>query len=182
MKKYHKPILILHYSTSNHNELGLISSDGPVVYYLFSTSNHNVDIQPLHEDAVVYYLFSTSNHNTRRYREKSWVLSIIYFLHQTTTPTYRAIASRQLSIIYFLHQTTTDRVAVTYDNSCLLSIFYIKPQLRSDGSCTLIKLSIIYFLHQTTTVFLTHVSPLALSIIYFLHQTTTRANTEKNHG
>ena len=57
------------------------------------------------------------------------VLSYILFLHQTTTDTASAKYSLLLSYILFLHQTTTyanDKVVMV---GCLISCFYIKPQL-----------------------------------------------------
>ena len=57
-------------------------------------------------------------------------LYIFWFLHQTTTSTSTASATRQLYIFWFLHQTTT------YNR-----IFYNSGQLY-----------IFWFLHQTTTV------------------------------
>ena len=121
---------------------------------------------------IVLYLFSTSNHNIRQIEAGIVQLSYISFLHQTTT---------LLRII---------RVLIY----CLISLFYIKPQLRLFYTCLSeivlylfstsnhnpyydlkqgIELSYISFLHQTTTSLRWHSLKSILSYISFLHQTTT---------
>ena len=58
--------------------------------------------------AIIYRL-STSNHNRLQSITHRGKLSYIVFLHQTTTPYYRACKNQILSYIVFLHQTTTVR-------------------------------------------------------------------------
>ena len=78
-----------------------------VVSYRNSTSNHNFEGRDSNSVKVVSYRNSTSNHN------HIGVLSI----------------HRRLYLIEILHQTTTWRSTRPRVNSCILSKFYIKPQL-----------------------------------------------------
>ena len=79
----------------------------PVVLYLSSTSNHNARNSPLKKFAVVLYLSSTSNHNP------------------SCEPKFR----NGLCYIFLLHQTTTRILRFCALKSCVISFFYIKPQL-----------------------------------------------------
>ena len=79
-----------------------------VVSYRNSTSNHNWKSFIVCNLVVVSYRNSTSNHNLR------------------TIP----ILLLQLYLIEILHQTTTMPVVNGVFSSCILSKFYIKPQLR----------------------------------------------------
>ena len=122
--------------------------------------------------SIVLYLFSTSNHNDDSRIMEGGRLSYISFLHQTTTP--------KLRWCWLCH--------------CLISLFYIKPQLFAFSSAQypivlylfstsnhnlvntvrpLPLLSYISFLHQTTTVISFPIILVVLSYISFLHQTTT---------
>ena len=56
-------------------------------------------------------------------------LSYIVFLHQTTTRRFNQLTKVVLSYIVFLHQTTTLDVRRLDRVDCLISSFYIKPQL-----------------------------------------------------
>ena len=79
-----------------------------VVSYRNSTSNHN-NKRTVHVDEdVVSYRNSTSNHN---YRGRKRVIIALY-------------------LIEILHQTTTLRLPVFPRFCCILSKFYIKPQLE----------------------------------------------------
>ena len=80
--------------------------DLTVVLYRYSTSNHNTDTDVMSRVTVVLYRYSTSNHNQR-----------INF-----------IRNAKLSYIVILHQTTTCDVSKLLTLSCLISLFYIKPQ------------------------------------------------------
>ena len=79
---------------------------------------------------VVSYSVSTSNHNSLLSGSISFMLYLILFLHQTTTPQRRTSRTASLYLILFLHQTTTCRNSTP--NSQLLYL--------------------ILFLHQTTTI------------------------------
>ena len=78
-----------------------------VVSYRNSTSNHNPYCCCLLRSGVVSYRNSTSNHNLYPVR--------IDFI--------------KLYLIEILHQTTTQAMATRLRLSCILSKFYIKPQL-----------------------------------------------------
>ena len=94
-------------STSNHNSRGKYRVQVIVVSYRNSTSNHNSAPRRKGEISVVSYRNSTSNHN----------------------PIRRAAPRRRLYLIEILHQTTTTLAASGNFSSCILSKFYIKPQL-----------------------------------------------------
>ena len=79
-----------------------------VVSYRNSTSNHNGGSRYSDWLEVVSYRNSTSNHNKKRFQPITIALYLIEILHQTTTE-------------------PPDIVAFT---RCILSKFYIKPQLR----------------------------------------------------
>ena len=62
------------------------------------------------------------------------ILSYIVFLHQTTTSCSVIITLPILSYIVFLHQTTTGSCPQAAASHCLISSFYIKPQLADQSS------------------------------------------------
>ena len=66
----------------------------------------------------------------RRQRNNWFVLYLIEILHQTTTASMPLCPAALLYLIEILHQTTTSRRFSDLASSCILSKFYIKPQLR----------------------------------------------------
>ena len=99
-------------------------------------------------------------------------LYLIEILHQTTTRAAYVRLGCLLYLIEILHQTTTGNYSLTRSHSCILSKFYIKPQLKPEdevirsvvsyrnstsnhnnsGHCAIAnKLYLIEILHQTTT-------------------------------
>ena len=143
-----------------------------VVSYRNSTSNHNLASSAQWLVCVVSYRNSTSNHNGYRRWTISIRLYLIEILHQTTTGTANINSSTSLYLIEILHQTTTEFRLLDLFWSCILSKFYIKPQLiavipvcrtvvsyRNSTSNHNIwtkqqltnKLYLIEILHQTTT-------------------------------
>ena len=63
-----------------------------VVIVFFSTSNHNPELCLMSKNRVVIVFFSTSNHNWLRTMAMNVPLLLFFFLHQTTTyKTYSAI-------------------------------------------------------------------------------------------
>ena len=56
-------------------------------------------------------------------------LYLIEILHQTTTASSRVLFGTMLYLIEILHQTTTEDLKFYPFSSCILSKFYIKPQL-----------------------------------------------------
>ena len=94
-------------STSNHNSCLCISEETAVVSYRNSTSNHNYTPASCSRGCVVSYRNSTSNHNPICFGPYLFALYLIEILHQTTTI---GVLSR-------------------FALRCILSKFYIKPQL-----------------------------------------------------
>ena len=78
---------------------------------------------------VVSYRNSTSNHNSRYYKYFLFQLYLIEILHQTTTMKLQQLINQKLYLIEILHQTTTIHAICRIKKSCILSKFYIKPQL-----------------------------------------------------
>ena len=124
-----------------------------------------------------------------------WLLYLIEILHQTTTLHRLRYANARLYLIEILHQTTTLPSASRSMACCILSKFYIKPQLipRSDGAGYVVSyrnstsnhnssagwrtpagLYLIEILHQTTTARPGSCWAARLYLIEILHQTTTR--------
>ena len=143
-----------------------------VVLYLYSTSNHNYPTRSKWRNHVVLYLYSTSNHNDYFYSIQYLKLSYIFILHQTTTMNW--------SYIFLLR--------------CLISLFYIKPQLLSCSYRSRVvvlylystsnhnyqlyfiaQLPVVLYLYSTSNHNCSHCSCclLGLSYIFILHQTTT---------
>ncbi len=124
-----------------------------VVLYFYSTSNHNQMMDRFYPNRVVLYFYSTSNHNSHEYTNKMHelcyisilhqtttrpsaaaihsLLCYISILHQTTTPSRCAETPSKLCYISILHQTTTITQRATHCESCVIFLFYIKPQLRA---------------------------------------------------
>ena len=122
-----------------------------VVSYRNSTSNHNMSHWRATSQGVVSYRNSTSNHNSRAYpnslmslylieilhqtttfpllRSVLFLLYLIEILHQTTTVLEYAFTAWLLYLIEILHQTTTQYAVKQLQHGCILSKFYIKPQL-----------------------------------------------------
>ena len=124
-----------------------------------------------------------------------YTLYLIEILHQTTTRSGVFSHMLGLYLIEILHQTTTLVLVLMLLCRCILSKFYIKPQLGCDhannrgvvsyrnstsnhnvwlAKATHKRLYLIEILHQTTTVFSLFLMVLALYLIEILHQTTTR--------
>ena len=78
---------------------------------------------------VVSYRNSTSNHNTTTIFRRFALLYLIEILHQTTTVFFPFLTVLVLYLIEILHQTTTKHPALRHSMRCILSKFYIKPQL-----------------------------------------------------
>ena len=87
------------------------------------------------QHSIVSYLFSTSNHNLSSDWRWRYRLSHISFLHQTTTVwvCYYNLFHCLISLFYIKPQLFGSCTTTKYD--CLISLFYIKPQLI-DGCST----------------------------------------------
>ena len=123
-------------STSNHNFVGAICIASGVVSYRNSTSNHNHG-RPVTETLyVVSYRNSTSNHNDRRGFPALGV--VVSYRNSTSNHNVPEApdARVKLYLIEILHQTTTYGRQRVPQKCCILSKFYIKPQLLnfSDSS------------------------------------------------
>ena len=117
-------------STSNHNSRAASTISAGVVSYRNSTSNHNNGLINGFLGQVVSYRNSTSNHNKNR-----WCVFLrLVVSYRNSTSNHNAGGSKKrrcaLYLIEILHQTTTLETEVSYLMSCILSKFYIKPQLR----------------------------------------------------
>ena len=142
-------VVLYRYSTSNHNPLPPSDSAQELSYIgiLHQTTTARVPsvlwlsclisvfyIKPQLQNrskfdlSVVLYRYSTSNHNKNVQLSKARKLSYIGILHQTTTRSLSCSLWYQLSYIGILHQTTTSECIVAFTISCLISVFYIKPQ------------------------------------------------------
>ena len=122
-----------------------------VVSYRNSTSNHNEYLQPRRN--LKLYLIEILHQTTTRRRSTKWArrLYLIEILHQTTTKVPKTLQYSRLYLIEILHQTTTFVLPMRrgtllylieilhqtttlfgenmFDLGCILSKFYIKPQL-----------------------------------------------------
>ena len=99
-------------------------------------------------------------------------LYLIEILHQTTTFGFPCASCAGLYLIEILHQTTTLGKFLCLINSCILSKFYIKPQLECEVEPWS---SVVSYRNSTSN----HNPPsptwplLLLYLIEILHQTTT---------
>ena len=96
---------------------------------------------------IVFYLFSTSNHNRIKRFKKSILLSFISFLHQTTTVSRKAFIRL----------------------NCLLSLFYIKPQLKVVRAMLR---SIVFYLFSTSNHNASHRYTFIDGIVFYLFSTS----------
>ena len=117
-------------STSNHNSTRTTTRTSKVVSYRNSTSNHNSVLFAIEKGSVVSYRNSTSNHNTGTTFYMNASLYLIEILHQTTTRVQPYLPDLLLYLIEILHQTTTCGRCEDCLRRCILSKFYIKPQLN----------------------------------------------------
>ena len=122
-----------------------------VVSYRNSTSNHNIRFSPpffswlylieiLHQTTTHMLFFSLARmlylieilHQTTTMPAVSGDFSKLYLieiLHQTTTTCSPYARTLLLYLIEILHQTTTQAIEWVLRMCCILSKFYIKPQL-----------------------------------------------------
>ena len=103
-----------------------------VVLYPYSTSNHNFILLLICVRFVVLYPYSTSNHNSCRSLTPSNQLSYILILHQTTTRRLPCLSVSSCLISLFYIKPQHNDVSIPSGQGCLISLFYIKPQLCTD--------------------------------------------------
>ena len=156
------------------------SASGPVVSYRNSTSNHNVATSGI--SAFLLYLIEILHQTTTCRLLDRWspLLYLIEILHQTTTLPEASLPAVWLYLIEILHQTTTGLVSMKKDLGCILSKFYIKPQLEvvhclETRRCILSK---FYIKPQHSGLQVNHIK---LYLIEILHQTTTFWTTSKSY-
>ena len=143
-----------------------------VVLYLCSTSNHNQRNLSYFLGWVVLYLCSTSNHNCGQIFKKPHPLSYIFVLHQTTTHIQSPLHIIRLSYIFVLHQTTTNSHSSYAASSCLISLFYIKPQpfLFTENRMNSCLISLFYIKPQLVQLVLTDLACCLISLFYIKPQ------------
>ena len=121
---------------------------------------------------VVLYLISTSNHNKTFQNLLQTPLYYILFLHQTTTchGTWRKHSCCIISYFYIKPQLLLS--ATARRGRCIISYFYIKPQLWHD--VWLYDPVVLYLISTSNHNFIYLIYfILLLYYILFLHQTTT---------
>ena len=138
-------------STSNHNRRR--EASWPLRLYLIEILHQTTTPQALMLTGIPLYLIEILHQTTtlslnqnRRYQlylieilhqTTTWLrflifrsrLYLIEILHQTTTTDVLKVQEDMLYLIEILHQTTTKTFATRLSNRCILSKFYIKPQL-----------------------------------------------------
>ena len=100
-----------------------------VVSYRNSTSNHNIRGGMSRAAGVVSYRNSTSNHNVGGLFGMIGALYLIEILHQTTTPVPPPLILLCCILSKFYIKPQLIIGAASRLTSCILSKFYIKPQL-----------------------------------------------------
>ena len=99
-----------------------------IVLYRLSTSNHNDKKYLIIQFSIVLYRLSTSNHNFSLSTTFTVALSYIVFLHQTTTHVLCLLNSFNCLISsFYIKPQLLIKVLKPIEN-CLISSFYIKPQ------------------------------------------------------
>ena len=115
-----------------------------VVSYRNSTSNHN-DMSYMRDfELVVSYRNSTSNHNAVVVHLTCQELYLIEILHQTTTFFGENMFDLSCILSKFYIKPQLVAIPLLLNMSCILSKFYIKPQLsflkyRPEPRCILSK-------------------------------------------
>ena len=129
---------------------------------------------------LIEILHQTTTFRCRRHYRP--LLYLIEILHQTTTVIEVPCGYCQLYLIEILHQTTTPEVVIVLPSGCILSKFYIKPQLFD----VVYRLPEVVSYRNSTSNH--NRSSLVdenseLYLIEILHQTTTKNDVSKaTHG
>ena len=147
-----------------------------VVSYRNSTSNHNFGTKPPFFRFVVSYRNSTSNHNIFTLLAVSSLLYLIEILHQTTTfLPFRKISRCCILSKFYIKPQLLDS-STSSEVSCILSKFYIKPQPRAHASDAR---TVVSYRNSTSNHnYLSSTRRYAeLYLIEILHQTTTGRKT-----
>ena len=113
-----------------------------LLYFIFNCLISSFYIKPQQYNAwqrfytIVLYRLSTSNHNCKLYLTDTILLSYIVFLHQTTTLVCTLILLPYCLISSFYIKPQLISTPFLYLKDCLISSFYIKPQLSVISSST----------------------------------------------
>ena len=144
-----------------------------VVSYRNSTSNHNWKSSIVFSSLL--YLIEILHQTTtcQEQHKEQQALYLIEILHQTTTRPSTFRLTQTLYLIEILHQTTTLWPKSDENPRCILSKFYIKPQL---GVSRLDCYRVVSYRNSTSNHNLVEEIPHAvqLYLIEILHQTTTK--------
>ena len=143
---------------------------------------------------VVLYLHSTSNHNHDHVEIDAQELYYIFILHQTTTWTCFVLAFILLYYIFILHQTTTGEHPRQARARCIISSFYIKPQLLQLFKICLISCIISsFYIKPQPTYFIFYslncciissfyIKPQLFLLTAFLHSVVLYLHSTSNHN
>ena len=171
------PVVSYRNSTSNHNYLHRRYWQQRVVSYRNSTSNHNTKSIRVSRPPVVSYRNSTSNHNDVSKSALALRLYLIEILHQTTTQSQSAYPNCGciLSKFYIKPQLVSSIIAALA--GCILSKFYIKPQqaARSDRRTACCILSKFYIKPQLLPFVMQRLIRCILSKFYIKPQPSFRS-------
>ena len=131
LSKVRRCILSKFYIKPQHPRLFELSR--LVVSYRNSTSNHNLEEKYHNLRQVVSYRNSTSNHNSASMPSASGPLYLIEILHQTTTKAVLSLSTIGCILSKFYIKPQLKLAFKIGVKSCILSKFYIKPQQRSSS-------------------------------------------------
>ena len=101
-----------------------------------------------------------------------FMLYLIEILHQTTTSSHSVTEILKLYLIEILHQTTTGSNATLVEHGCILSKFYIKPQLLYE---LILEMNVVSYRNSTSNH---NLQP----ILYSLDKVVSYRNSTSNHN
>ena len=162
-------IEILHQTTTAYHH-----PSSPRSLYLIEILHQTTTLSRVHFPALSLYLIEILHQTTTPPPQKrnSVKLYLIEILHQTTTTQESIIKRRRLYLIEILHQTTTLGLASPASRRCILSKFYIKPQL---GRSTCSIFDVVSYRNSTSN----HNVPL---YSYWVQQVVSYRNSTSNHN
>ena len=112
-------------------QMGSVANRSCVISFFY------IKPQPLSENmialTVVLYLSSTSNHNYEAQKANLRKLCYIFLLHQTTTPSRTTHRNTCCVISFFYIKPQLSAIASFTLLGCVISFFYIKPQRKIEG-------------------------------------------------
>ena len=113
--------------------------------YPSSTSDHNRSTIIIFLPLLCYILLLHQTTTILNIQEKWGMLCYILLLHQTTTNHSNPRNARALCYILLLHQTTTVLPLTQWHSCCVISFFYIRPQLNKMASEIVLSCVISFF-------------------------------------